>query len=127
MVLTQAGLYKMDMKNEKFYPFTDDEKVADLLDERLAYETFHIDRADRLWLGNTEGGVVCILLNNNKIIRYAYQPEDSTSIGKFKVVDIFEDRRGNIFFWYFRIGSVQIQFPERFFYQLYPSEPSYPQ
>ncbi len=98
VLLTQEGLCRMDLEKEKFYPFTEDEELQTLLSERFGYETFLIDRSNRLWLAHTDGGLSCVDLDTHTRHRYIYDPEQKRSIGQFKVVAICEDSRKQVYF-----------------------------
>ncbi len=47
-----------------------------------------------MWLASVNGGVICVDLPSSKITEYAMDTNNPSSIGRFKVVHIFEDSRG---------------------------------
>lgn len=98
IVLTQAGVYGMDLKNETFSSLSTDEQVNQAVERKFYYETFLIDSKDRMWIAKSDGGVVRINLTDNKIKEYNPVLEDTTSIGKFRITHILEDSKGNLFF-----------------------------
>lgn len=91
---------------EKFSPLSNDVNVRKLLNKRYAFETFLIDSRQRMWLASVNGGVICVDLPSSKITEYAMDTNNPSSIGRFKVVHIFEDSRGSVFFLYDRIGYI---------------------
>lgn len=98
IVMTQAGISSMDLKSETFTSLSANRKVNQTVEQKLYYETFLIDSKDRMWLSKTDGGVVQIDMNSNRIKDYNPVIGDSTSIGKYRVTHIFEDSKGNLFF-----------------------------
>lgn len=99
ILLTQAGLFKMDIDKEQFYPFTDNPEIANAL-VNSSVHTFLIDKKDRLWISKTINTpcLLCIDLKTNQIKTYNYDKTQSKSIGRFSVSDIFESSTGEIFF-----------------------------
>ncbi len=98
IVLTQAGVCSMDLKSETFSSLSANEVINRAVERKFYYETFLIDSKDRMWIAKSDGGVVRIDLNNNKIKEYNAVMEDSTSIGKFRITHILEDSKGKLFF-----------------------------
>lgn len=98
IVLTQAGVCSMDLKSETFSSLSTNEVINRAVERKFYYETFLIDSKDRMWIAKSDGGVVRIDLNNNKIKEYNAVMEDSTSIGKFRITHILEDSKGKLFF-----------------------------
>ncbi len=109
-VLTQGGAMFMDPATEKFSPLSDNPDVRRLLSKRYAYETFLIDSRQRVWLGLAEGGVICVDLTSSQITQYVTDVNNPSAIGRFKVVHIFEDSKGRIFFG--TIGSGVFEYLE---------------
>lgn len=98
IVLTQRGVSRMDLNTENFYPILDDKKAVDILSRQYMYETFYIDSQDRLWLALSRGGVICIDLKTHEIKKYLFDASNTSGIGKFKIVKIFESSQRRIFF-----------------------------
>lgn len=98
VVLTQSGISFMDLKTERFSLPFENKEVRAILNRPLAYETFLIDSRDKLWLAETNGGIICIDLKTDKITSYHHDIDQAGSIGKFKVAKIFENSTGRIFF-----------------------------
>lgn len=97
-ILTQGGLYLLDLQTNTFSPFSDQPQVKELIEKQFTYETFLIDSHNRLWLALSAGGLVCIDLPSGKIERYEANADNPSAIGKFRVVHIFEDGRGEVYF-----------------------------
>lgn len=98
LVLTLGGMALMDFDTETFSPIACRTNTAPLLPPDAVYETFLADSHRRLWLAKSEGGVVCADLVTGKIKEYAPHVADTGAIGKFKVVSIYENRKGDVFF-----------------------------
>lgn len=98
IVLTQAGVYGMNLKDETFSSLSTDEQIKQTVERKFYYETFLIDSKDRMWIAKSDGGVVRINLNDNKIKEYDPVLEDTTSIGKFRITHILEDSKGDLYF-----------------------------
>lgn len=108
-LLTQGGVAFMDPVTEKFSPLSNDVNVRKLLNKRYAFETFLIDSRQRMWLASVNGGVICVDLPSSKITEYAMDTNNPSSIGRFKVVHIFEDSRGSVFFCTIGSGIYEYQ------------------
>lgn len=92
LVLTQGGLVYMNRENEQFSDVSQNPEVRKVLRRPYAYETFLLDKHNRLWLGLSKGGVVCVDLTTSHISQYQSAP---LSLGE--ITHIFEDRYGDIF------------------------------
>ena len=114
-LLTQGGVAFMDPTTEKFSPLSNDVNVRKLLNKRYAFETFLIDSRQRMWLASVNGGVICVDLPSSKITEYAMDTNNPSSIGRFKVVHIFEDSRGSVFFCTIGSGIYEYQEGEQSF------------
>lgn len=97
-LLTQGGPVFMDPLTEKFSPLTSDTAIQKLVSREYAYETFLIDSRQRMWLASSAGGVICVHLPSSKVTRYMLDAKNPATIGRFKVVHIFEDSRGEVYF-----------------------------
>lgn len=97
-ILTQGGMCILDMDKETFKPFSTRSDINRLLRGELRYETFLIDRSNTLWLANSEGGLVSVNLLTNRINRYLFDANNKSSIGKFKVMSILQDTKGDLYF-----------------------------
>lgn len=97
-VLTLSGLACMDFDTETFTPLAGETKAAPLPLPDAVYETFLADSHRRLWLAKSEGGIVCADLVTGKVKEYAPDVSDTGAIGKFKVVSIYENGKGDVFF-----------------------------
>ena len=60
----------MDLKSETFSSLSTNEVINRAVERKFYYETFLIDSKDRMWIAKSDGGVVRIDLNNNKIKEY---------------------------------------------------------
>lgn len=98
LVLTQRGMALMDFETETFVPLMNPSQESPLLPREGTYETFLADSKQRLWLAKSEGGILCINLVTWQVDDYQANEENPLAIGKFKVVDIYESSRGEIFF-----------------------------
>lgn len=92
LILTQGGLVCMDLKTEKFFSVTSNEEINKLLYKRFTYETFLLDSRQRLWLGLSRGGIICIDLTSLHVSYYQSGPLSLNT-----VCHIFEDRYGEIY------------------------------
>lgn len=110
-LLTQGGPIFMDPMTEKFSPLSEDTTIQKLVSREYAYETFLIDSRHRMWLASASGGVICVHLPSSKVIRYLLDAKDTAAIGRFKVVHIFEDSRGDVYFC--TIGSGIFKYQEK--------------
>ena len=70
LVLTQGGLVYMNRENEQFSDVSQNPEVRKVLRRPYAYETFLLDKHNRLWLGLSKGGVVCVDLTTSHISQY---------------------------------------------------------
>lgn len=107
-ILTQGGLFFMDLNTESYSSFTEQPQIRATLEKQFAYETFHIDSQNRLWLALSTGGLTCIHLSTHKVEQFETNAGNPSSIGKFKVVHIFEDSHGEMYFC--TIGSGLFKF-----------------
>lgn len=98
MILTQGGMALMDFETEALIPVLDPDKAAKLFSLDGTYETFLADSHQRLWLAKSEGGIVGVDLATGKIEDYEANASNPSAIGKFKVVSIYENSKGNVFF-----------------------------
>ena len=89
---TQGGVVYMDKKTEKFSEFSQDPPINQLVKKSFTYETFLLDSHNRLWLGLSRGGVICIDLTTSHIAKYLAAPLSSGGVSH-----IFEDRYGEIY------------------------------
>ncbi len=110
-LLTQGGPVFMDPVTEKFSPLSNDASIQKLLSKQYAFETFLIDSRQRMWLASASGGVICVDLPSSKVTRYVTDSNNPSSIGRFKVVHIFEDSKGCIYFC--TIGSGIFEYKEK--------------
>lgn len=98
LVLTLGGMAFMDFDTETFTPVTERAEAATLFAPDAVYETFLADSHQRLWLARSEGGIVCADLVTGKVKEYQPAVSDTGAIGKFKVVSIYENKKGDVFF-----------------------------
>lgn len=63
-----------------------------MVKKSFTYETFLLDSHNRLWLGLSRGGVICIDLTTSHIAKYLAAPLSSGGVSH-----IFEDRYGEIY------------------------------
>lgn len=98
----------MDLNTETYSSFTKQPQAKAVLEMKFTYETFHIDSQNRLWLALSTGGLTCVHLSTHKIEQFETNADNPSSIGKFRVVHIFEDSHGEIYFG--TIGSGLFKF-----------------
>lgn len=110
-LLTQGGPVFMDPVTERFSPLSADTAIQKLVNKRYAFETFLIDSKQRMWLASANGGVICVHLPTSKVMQYVADTDNSSAIGRFKVVHIFEDSGGRVFFC--TIGSGVFEYQEK--------------
>ena len=120
-ILTQGGLFFMDLQTESFSPLSDQPEIKQLLEKQYSYETFFIDSQERLWLALSMGGLTCIDLPTGKIEHYQTNADNPSSIGKFRVVHIFEDSRGEIYFGTIGSGLFKYQ-PQSHSFKVYNTQ-----
>ena len=94
---TQAGISAMDLKTERFEPLSSNPDIRGVI-ENYIYETFYIDRKHHIWLSSGAGGVSKINLRTGAIKKYNHNSNVSNTIGRFKVLHIFENSKGELFF-----------------------------
>lgn len=92
LLLTQGGVVYMDKKTETFSEISQNPEVNQLVKKYFTYETILLDSHNRLWLGLSRRGVICIDLTTSHITKYLSAP---LSLGG--VSHIFEDRYGEIY------------------------------
>lgn len=97
-ILTQGGLFFMDFGSERLSSFPAGAAVKELLERTFTYETFFIDSREHLWLALSAGGLICIHLPTGGIEKFETNADNPSSIGKFKVVHIFESSDGELYF-----------------------------
>lgn len=114
-LLTQGGPVFMNLETEKFSPLTTDTTVQNLINSKYAFETFLIDSHDRMWLASANGGVICVHLPSSKVTRYMADTDNSSAIGRFKIVHIFEDSEGRVYFCTIGSGIFEFQNKEQSF------------
>ena len=114
-LLTQGGPVFMDPLTEKFSPLVSDVNVQKLLSKEYAFETFLIDSRQRMWLALSKGGVLCVDLPSSTVTRYVTDMNDDFSIGRCKVVHIFEDSRGSVYFCTIGLGVFEFLEKEQSF------------
>ena len=94
---TQAGIVAMNPETETFEPLSPLPDVRSLI-ENYIYVTFHIDRNDNIWLANGNGGITRVNLLTGKRQNYRHDLKKEHNIGRFKVLHIFENHLGELFF-----------------------------
>ena len=94
---TQAGIVAMNPETETFEPLSPLPDVRSLI-ENYIYVTFHIDRNDNIWLANGNGGITWVNLLTGKRQNYRHDLKKEHNIGRFKVLHIFENHLGELFF-----------------------------
>ena len=94
---TQAGIVAMNPETETFEPLSALTDVRSLI-ENYIFVTFHIDRNDNIWLANGNGGMTRVNLLTGKRQNYRHDLKKEHNIGRFKVLHIFENHLGELFF-----------------------------
>lgn len=97
IVSTQSGISAMNLKTETFEPLSPLPEVKSIV-ENYIYVTFKIDRQNQLWLANGSGGVTRIHLSTGESKTYYHSNKQENSIGRFKVLHILENQKGDLFF-----------------------------
>ena len=97
VISTQSGIVAMNLKDETFEPLSSDPAIMTIVD-KYTYETFYIDSNDNLWLASGIGGVSKISLSTGRIKHFYHRNLSENTIGKFKVIHIFENHKGDLFF-----------------------------
>lgn len=92
-LLTQKGVSRMDLSTNKFYPVSNNPAIQKEL-SGLGLYTFLIDGEDRMWV--LIHGVKSVNLKTGEVKVYTY--DKNKDIGRLGVVDIFENRNGDIYF-----------------------------
>ena len=96
-ISTQAGISAMNLETEHFEPLTSNPATRKIL-ENYIYETFHIAQNNLIWLSNGNGGVAKVNLNSGEMKQYYHDTNESNTIGKFKIIHILENGKGELFF-----------------------------
>lgn len=117
-ILSQKGVFLMDLQTEEFTSLSDNPSIKKLLEEEFTYETFFIDSRNYLWLALSSGGLISIHLPSSKIEKYEANADNPFSIGKFKVVHIFENSSRELFFGTIGSGLFKYQ-PENNSFKVY--------
>lgn len=112
LILTQGGLAYMDPETEKFSKVSMNREINKLLAKYFTYETFLLDKRNRLWLGLSRGGVICADLTTSHISQYLDAP-----FTPGEVSHIFEDRYGDIYIGTAGSGLLRYQKKEDAFKQ----------
>ena len=94
---TQSGLVAMNLKTEVIEPVSDIPAIQSIVTNHT-YETFYIDKNDNLWLASGTGGVSKVNLITGKIKYYYHKDNTDNTIGRFKVLHIFENHKAELFF-----------------------------
>lgn len=97
VISTQSGIVAMNLMDETFGPLSSDAAISSILDKHT-YETFYIDSNDNLWVASGMGGVSKANLNTGSIKHFHHKSRSTNNIGKFKVIHIFENHKGELFF-----------------------------
>lgn len=97
IVSTQSGIVAMNPTTETFEPLSPFPGIRKMV-EGHTYETFHIDRNGNLWLASGIGGISKVNLPTGKIEHFNHKDNAENTIGKFKVLHIFENHKGELFF-----------------------------
>lgn len=97
-ILSQKGLFFMNLQTEKFSSFSRLPLIKEVLEKEFTYETFFIDSQDHLWLALSVGGLICVHLPSGRIEKYETNANNPFSIGKFKVVHISENSNREVYF-----------------------------
>lgn len=97
IVGTQNGISAMNLKTETFEPLSTLPEVKSIA-EKYTYVTFHLDRQNQLWLANGSGGVTRIHLYTGESKTYYHTGKQENTIGRFKVLHILENHKGDLFF-----------------------------
>lgn len=92
-LLTQKGLVRMDLDTNKFYPASDNPEIQKEL-SGLGLYTFFVDSKDRMWV--LISGVKSVNLRTGEV--KVYTSEKNKGIGRFGIVDIFENSNGDMYF-----------------------------
>ncbi len=95
-LMTQSGLVKMDINTEHFYPISENPEIKNACVGTKIY-TFFIDTKDRLWLCKTNG-IKSINLKSGEIHEYNYDKKNERSICRLGIINMFENRKGELFF-----------------------------
>lgn len=97
-IFTQRGPAYFDTERETFRPLVANKELRKKLDLEYYYESFFIDSRQRVWASVAVGGLVCIDLKKETFKYYKNDSKNLHSIGKFKIVDMFETPDGKVFF-----------------------------
>lgn len=97
IVLTQKGIFRMNLDKEVFYPFSNNTIIGDALKDTKTH-TFFIDSKDRLWMQKDVGKLLQINLQTNQVVYYTHNKIKDNTIGYFDISDIFENKKGEIYF-----------------------------
>lgn len=96
-LMTQSGMVKMNIHTEQFSSLNNDPVIGRKLTEEIESGLFYIDSKDRLWVINHQG-LLAINMKTGATKEYSHDANRKKSIGRFIVVDIFENSKGNLYF-----------------------------
>lgn len=96
-LLTQTGLVKMDMETERFFRMSQDPIVGKILSTGVGAASFFIDSKDWLWVLRFSG-LLAINMKTGEWKEFIHDSANERSIGRFGIVDIFENSKGELFF-----------------------------
>lgn len=94
---TKAGIIAMNLETETFEPLSTQPDIRSLIEDYI-YVTFHIDRNDNIWLANGNGGMTRVNLLTGERRNYRHDLKKKQNIGRFKVLYMFENHLGELFF-----------------------------
>jgi signal transduction histidine kinase/ligand-binding sensor domain-containing protein/DNA-binding response OmpR family regulator len=96
-LMTQSGFVRMDMDTEQFFHMNQDPVAGKILSKGIGMGSFYIDGKNRLWVTGS-GGLLAINLKTGEKKEYVHDETNERSIGRFTVVDMFENSKGKLFF-----------------------------
>lgn len=101
IVVSQGGLYLMDLSTRALSPLFSDSGLNDRTD---LIRTAYLDRDNRLWLAPAGKEIVCVRMDTRTVEE---TPSVKGRIGKKPVQDIAEDGKGYLYFVVTGVGILQ--------------------
>ena len=104
---TGIGLDLFDKKNNRFISFVNNPNDSNSISNNLVQSCIHEDKLGNLWVGTWDGLNKILIKSNSSIeniksninfIHYVNRPNDEFSLSDNRIISVYEDRQGNLWF-----------------------------
>lgn len=109
IVITQAGLFLLDLETQQLSPLFSDSEVHDQIAATI--RAGYLDNDNRLWLAPANKEVTCIRMDTRAVEKI---PSVKGMIGKKPVQHITGDGKGNIYFLVTGVGILRYELTNDF-------------